>query len=209
MPEEIRRSAQAEEPFLEINTSEDQGGGTSTLVFITTIILVVLTTGFFVFYKYRTDSQVKDKQQALNNVLDQLNSSENKTLETKVDNLNSAVKIITTASKTKYSFKGFIDELTKKITNDTKLNSVSITDAGVVAFDGSSATFRSVADLALALKSSSKLKNVEIAGLTRSPEAGVSQVSFSMTAQIKDWKVESVESTDTAAPADAIGGVSE
>jgi len=210
MPEEMRHSAQAEEPFLEINTSEEEGGGTPTLVFVVTIILLVLVTGFFVFYKTRTDSQVKDKQQALNGVLDQLNSTSNKTIETKADNLNSAVQIISTASKTKYSFKGFVDELTKKITNDTKLNSVAVTDTGVVTFDGISGSFRSVADLALALKSSPKLTNVEIIGLTRSTNSGEAQVAFSMSAEIKDWKVDSPsDSTTDTAPADSIGGVSE
>lgn len=210
MPQEIENGTRAQEPFLEINTSEQEGGGTSTLVFIVTIILLVLTTGFFVFYKTRTDSQSKDKQQALNSVLDQLHSTDNKAIETKAANLNSAVQIISTASKTKYSFKGFIDELTKKITNDTKLNSVSITDVGVVTFDGISGSFRSVADLALALESSSKLKNVEIIGLTRSSEEGATQVAFSMSAEIKDWKIESAsDSTDSTTPADSIGGVSE
>lgn len=210
MPDEMDRGTRIDEPYLEINNKENESGGVSTLVFTISIIFIVLVSGFFVFYKYRTDSQANDKQQAFNLILDQLQTKENKAIEAKANNINSAVKIITTASKTKYSFKGFIDELTKKITNDTKLNSLSISDAGVVTFDGTSATYRSVADLALALKSSSKLENVEIAGLTRSSDQGTSQVTFSMTAQIKDWKAESaVDSTADSTSDESIGGTSE
>lgn len=195
MPEEFGHDAKADEPFLEINTSEEEGSGQSTLIFIISIILVVLVTGFLVFYKYKTDSQAADKQQALNNVLDQLHSTENKTIETKASDLNSSLRIITIASRSKYSFNGFINELVKKITNDTKLNSMSISDTGLVTMDGVSASYRSVADLAVALKSSAKLNNIEITGLNRGLEQGSSQVTFSMTAQITDWKADSSAAT--------------
>ncbi len=188
MPDEIEHSAQPDEPFLEINTDNEEGGGKPTLIFVITIVLIILLCGFFVFYKYRTDAQVTDKQQSLNNVLDQLHSSDNKSIETKADNVNSVIKIITSASKSKYSFNGFITELSKKITNDTKLNSLSISDIGLVSMDGSSSSYRSVADLAVALGSSTKLENVQITSLTRGSTPGNNQVNFSMTAQIKDWK---------------------
>ncbi|MEI8060722.1 MAG: PilN domain-containing protein [Candidatus Berkelbacteria bacterium] len=211
MPGENEHGARVEEPFLEINTSEDEGGGAANIVFVSSIILVVLITGFFIFYKYRTDSEVKDKQQALNSVMDQINSSENKAITVKAQNLNSALGILTVASKSKYSFKTFIDALKTKITKDTKLNSISISDAGLVSMDGITTNFRSVADLAVALGASPKLKNVQIVGLTKSDDESSSLVGFSMTAEIKDWSTASSadSNTDSADSAGSVGGASE
>lgn len=193
MPDGIEHSAQANEPLLEINTEGEGGNSPSSMIFIVTIILLVLMTGFFVFYKYRLDSSANDKTQALNSVLDQLHSTNNKKIEDRASSVNSAIQIMTTASKTKYSFKAFMDELSKKMTNDTKLNSMAITESGLVSMDGQSNSFRSVADLALALKSSPKLTNIEISGLSRGTD--VNTVNFSMTAQIKDWKAALSSST--------------
>ncbi|MCX6810197.1 MAG: PilN domain-containing protein [Candidatus Berkelbacteria bacterium] len=210
MPQEIENGTRTEEPFLEINTNEEEGGGPATFVFVISIILSVVITGFFIFYKYRTDSQVNDKQQALNSVLDQLHTPENMAIESKANDLNSSLRIINIASKTKYSFKGFMDELVKKITNDTKLNSLAISDAGFVTMDGRSSSYRSVADLAVALKSSSKLKDIEITGLTKGTEsAKTSSVIFSMKAQIKDWDVASASSDSTSTSSSGTGGSSE
>ena len=211
MPGENEHGARVEEPFLEINTSEDEGGGAANIVFVSSIILVILITGFFIFYKYRTDSEVKDKQQALTSVMDQINSSENKAITVKAQNLNSALGILTVASKSKYSFKTFIDALKTKITKDTKLNSISISDAGLVSMDGVTTNFRSVADLAVALGTSPKLKNVQIVGLTKSDDETSSLVGFSMTAEIKDWSAASStdSSADSAGSAGSTGGASE
>lgn len=189
MPDEMGNVARPNEPLLEINTEGEGGDGASTIVFILTIVLLLLVNGFFIYYKFSLDSSVSDKTQALGNVVDQLHSSNNKKIESKADSVNSAVKIMTTASKTKYSFKTFMDELTKKITNDTKLNSLAVSESGLVSVDGQSKSYRSVADLALALKSSPKLTAIEISGLTQGTEANL--INFSLTAQIKDWKVAS------------------
>ncbi|MEI6144500.1 MAG: PilN domain-containing protein [Candidatus Berkelbacteria bacterium] len=207
MPGENEHGARVEEPFLEINTSEDESGGAANIIFVSSIILVILITGFFVFYKYRTDSEVKDKQQAFTSVMDQINSSENKAITVKAQNLNSALGILTVASKSKYSFKTFIDALKTKITKDTKLNSISISDAGLVSMDGVTTNFRSVADLAVSLNTSPKLKNVQIVGLTKSEDESSNFVGFSMTAEIKDWSVAS--STDSADATSSTGGTSE
>jgi len=185
------------EPFLEINTPQG-GSRTAGMVFILTIISVILIVGFLVFYKYHTDSQATDKEQALQNLQTELNSKKNKKIEDQAAQVNSTVQILSTASKSKYLFKAFIDELVKKITNDTKLNNLSIDSSGKVTMDGQSGSYRSVADLALALKSGSKLKNIQITGLTQSTENGAAVVSFSMIADISDWK--SASTTETQAP---------
>jgi hypothetical protein len=202
MPDEVNGNIHVEEPFLEINTNEKNGSYFSGSVMIITLILIIVITGFFVFYKFRTDSIAKDKEQYLLNILTELNVEENSAIEKKVANINSALEILTIASKSKYSFNDFIVELTKKITNDTKLNSLSISDSGVLTMDGVSSTYRNVADLAVSLESSEKLENVQISGLTGNLEEQDNQVSFSMTADIKDWKVY-VEQTDK------IGGINE
>jgi len=201
MPDGANENIHTEEPFLEINTSEKNGSSLSSMIMTITLILIIVVTGFFVFYKFQTDSVAKDKEQSLLNVVTELKSAENLAVEKKVDNINSALGILTIASKSKYSFNEFIVELTKKITNDTRLNSLSISDSGVLAMDGVSSSYRNVADLAVSLESSEKLENVQISGLTETLEQD-DKVSFSMTADIKDWKIYPAQS-------EGIGGLDE
>jgi len=187
MFDENPRTAHSEEPFLEINTHEDEGGS-STLIFIFSIIIIIIVSGFFVYYKYRTQSQALDRQQALESTLNQLNSNNNEAVEETARNINQATTILSTAARSKFLFDAFITDLAHKITNDSKLNSLAISETGDLTIDGVGGSYRSVADLAISLQSSPKLDNIQIAGLSESTDGGTSQVTFSMTGKIKDWK---------------------
>jgi len=208
MPDDQEHRAQASEPFLEINTPDSDGGGKSSIIFILIIILVFLITGFLVFYSYQTASQAEDKLAAFENLQSEISSKKNSQIESKATQLNSAAKIITSASKSKYLFKIFMDELSKKITTDTDLENLNIDASGNVTFDGKSSSYRSVADLGVALKSWDKLSDIQISGLSMASEDGKNSVTFSITAKIKDWK--SVDaSTDDSQAVESTGGQNE
>jgi len=185
MPDEGQKPA-GSEPFLEVGTSES--GGKNSAIFVITIILAILFSGFLLFDKYYTNSQAADRSKTLANLLAEINSKKNQEIESKAENVTSSLSILSTAKGSKYLFRAFIDELTAKITNDSKLNNLSIDSEGRVTMDGQSGSYRSVADLALALESSKKLKNVSISGMSQAEENGEIVVTFSMSAEISDWK---------------------
>jgi hypothetical protein len=185
MPDEVRNAGH-EEPFLEIDTPGERSGS-YTLSYILVIIVSVVVCGFLVYYKFHTDSLAADKSSSLDSFISTLESKNNSETEKKVNDINSAIRILSTEKKSKYLFKIFIDELKKKITNDIKLNNLSIDSQGIVVMDGESNGYRSVADLALALESSSKLDNIEITGLSLSTDGESSQVNFSISANLVDW----------------------
>jgi len=185
MPDEVRNAGH-EEPFLEIDTPGERSGS-YTLSYILVIIVSVVVCGFLVYYKFHTDSLAADKSSSLDSFISTLESKNNSETEKKVNDINSAIRILSTEKKSKYLFKIFIDELKKKITNDIKLNNLSIDSQGIVVMDGESKGYRSVADLALALESSSKLDNIEITGLSLSTDGESSQVNFSISANLVDW----------------------
>lgn len=185
MPDEVRNAGH-EEPFLEIDTPGERSGS-YTLSYILVIIVSVVVCGFLVYYKFHTDSLAADKSSSLDSFISTLESKNNSETEKKVNDINSAVRILSTEKKSKYLFKIFIDELKTKITNDIKLNNLSIDNQGTVVMDGESKSYRSVADLALALESSSKLSNIEITGLSLSTDEGNNQVNFSISANLVDW----------------------
>lgn len=204
-----------QEAVLEIGEKE-KGGGAAGVFFVFSIIVTVLFVGFLVFWHYRLASVAKNKQAAYSALQDQINDKSNKQIKDRADSVTSAIQILSTAAKSKYLFRAFIDQLNSKITNDTKLNSLSIDDAGKVSLDGESASYRSVADLAVALSSSDKLTNVEVSNLSQSAtettaksvSQNTSKVTFSISATIKDWKANkqasgSESSTDIVP---AIGG---
>ncbi|MFA5158207.1 MAG: PilN domain-containing protein [Patescibacteria group bacterium] len=185
MPDSVQHDAPSEEPFLEMDT--EKGGNLSTTILVLLIVLVALVVGFFVFYKYSLVSKAEDKQNTLNSLIDEIQSSSKQEVRDKAAGIESAISILKTASKTKYSFKGFTDELTKKITNDVQIINLSIDEQGNVSLDGVSSSYRAVADLAVALESSDKIENVDIGGLSKGSDGGNEKVSFSMTAKISDW----------------------
>jgi len=185
MPDEVRNAGH-EEPFLEIDTPGERSGS-YTLSYILVIIVSVVVCGFLVYYKFHTDSLAADKSSSLDSFISTLESKNNSETEKKVNDINSAIRILSTEKKSKYLFKIFIDELKKKITNDIKLNNLSIDSQGIVVMDGESKGYRSVADLALALESSSKLSDIEITGLSLSTDEGNNQVNFSISANLVDW----------------------
>jgi len=186
MPDEVRNPGH-EEPFLEIDTP-GKSSGLYSVGYILVIILSILVCGFFVYYKFHTDSVAADKQSTLESLISTIQSKNNIEIEKKVNDIDSAARILSAEKKSKYLFKLFIDELKIKITNDVKLNNLAIDSQGTVTMDGESKSYRAVADLALALESSSKIDNVEIAGLSLSAdEDDGNQVTFSLTADLVDW----------------------
>lgn len=208
MPDE-----QAQEPVLEIGETE-RGSGAASTFFVLTIIIAVLFVGFLIFWHYRLVSLNSNKQAAFAALQEQLNDKTNKEAKDQADSVTSAVQILSTAAKSKYLFRAFIDQLDSKITNDTKLNSLSIDNVGKVSLDGESASYRSVADLALALSTFDKLANVSISNLSQTASGSASgktaaagKVTFSISATIKDWKVQTTAeqaSSSTSAAGEAI-----
>lgn len=207
MPDDVRESGH-EEPFLEIDTPGSKSGS-YTVGFVLVIIISLLACGFLVFYKYRTDSIAMDKQSTLESLTSTIGSKNNQETEKRVNDINSAIKILTTEKKSKFLFKQFIDDFKTKITNDTKLNNLSIDSQGVISMDGESISYRSVADLAVSLKSFSKIDGVEMSGLSRSTDENTSFVNFSITANLVDWDTGSSDSGSELDTGVEDGGVSE
>ena len=185
MPDEVKKTDH-EESFLDIDTP-DERSGSFVLSYVLVIIVSVIACGFLIYYKFHTDSLAADKSATLQSLITTLESKNNAETEKKVNNINSAIKILSAEKKTKFLFKIFIDELKTKITNDVKLNNLSIDNQGVAVLDGESNNYRSVADLATSLESSSGITDVEINSLSLSPDDSEARVIFSITADLKDW----------------------
>lgn len=207
MPDEVRNAGH-KEPFLEIDTPGERSGS-YTLSYILVIIVSVVVCGFLVYYKFHTDSLAADKSSSLDSFISTLESKNNSETEKKVNDINSAIRILSTEKKSKYLFKIFIDELKKKITNDIKLNNLSIDSQGIVVMDGESGSYRSVADLALALETSKELANVEIVALSLSSGEETNLVNFSISASLVNWKVSSSVADTESTSFDGSGGINE
>lgn len=186
MPDEIR-TPETTEPILQINTPENEKKSSSK-IYVLAMILIIIFVGFLFFYKYRIAAQVTDKEKVFDNLQTELSSKKNQQIENQIKDINSATAILSSAEKTKYLFRVFIDDLKSKITNDSKLDNLSIDQNGKMTISGQSKNYRAVADLAEALGSSTKLKNVNILSLSQSAESSESTVNFSISAEISDWK---------------------
>lgn len=200
MPDAVQHGAPSEEPFLEMDT-EGRKGNLSTTILILLIILVLLIAGFLTFYKYSLSSKADDKLSSFNGLVEEINTADKQKARDKAVSIESAISILKTASKTKYSFKGFIDELTKKITNDSRLSNLSIDEEGGVTMDGVSSSYRNVADLAVALESSKKIEKVNISSLSKGSDEGKEFVAFSITAEISDWDAIPTSGSEEPVPA--------
>lgn len=183
MPDQMLENS---EPVLEVQSAEN-GNITATILLWAAMIFAIVATGFLVFYKYYTDSQIKDKQTNLTSLTDQIKSSKNATIVAKANDVNSAVSVLSKAQTSKFLFKTFIDEFITKVTNDIQLKNLSIDQTGKIVMDGQAGSYRSVADLATALSSSASLKNVQIISVSESAQDNKIVTSFSMAAEIQGW----------------------
>ncbi|MCL5410320.1 MAG: PilN domain-containing protein [Patescibacteria group bacterium] len=157
-------------------------------VFLTWVVAVfaIVATLFFWWMNRNLTDELQGKITEKDTVLQQIASQGD--TEKKAADFKASVTQLKSAYLDKYNFSTFTTEFYKKVTNDVKLTNMAITSDGTLSISGTTKSYRSVADLMVAMKSWDNLQNVELLTVATSEDQGALETTFSISAKIDKTK---------------------
>ncbi|MEK9156021.1 MAG: PilN domain-containing protein [Patescibacteria group bacterium] len=161
------------------------------------IFAAIGATAYFWLASRNLAGTLAEKQQERNEIISEIASPTYADVEEKAAGFKAAVEKLSEAKTKSYPASTFLTQLYKRVTSDVEVSAISMKSDGTLAIDGKTSSYRSIADLSLALKSWSALKDVDIgtSAVSLSTE-GKATASFSITAKIdKSVSPEAVSST--------------
>lgn len=145
----------------------------------------ILATLFFWWMNKNEADALADKKSEKDSLMAQLSTPGSVEIEDKAQEFKASVTALKQAYADKYSYSDFLANLNKKLTSDIKLSSITVDSAGgVLNISGSTKSYRSVADLMVALKSWDSLKDVELLSVANNKADNKIETDFSISANI-------------------------
>lgn len=167
--------------------SQNQSSPVPNILVWLAFALVLIATGFFWLSDYSNVKAISEKESEKNAVLGQLNSADNKKIETEATNFKNSFQQLSTLVTKKVSKADFLNQLYTHLTRDVKITSISVSSENELGLDGATGSYRQVADLMLGMKGFDKLSEVSLKNVAVSTEDGVpsnQKIVFSITAKV-------------------------
>ncbi|OGD63149.1 hypothetical protein A2215_01665 [Candidatus Berkelbacteria bacterium RIFOXYA2_FULL_43_10] len=161
--------------------------------------LSVLFLVYLLVAKSGLSSTILDLETEKSEITSQLASPSYADTESQVMAASEAINTLAEVKDREISKKILLDEIYAHITNDVKIASIAVSSDGSIAIDGATGSYRSVADLMLALKSNERISDLKLASVAISDEEGVSskeKVTFSISGRIDFAKDITTSSSD-------------
>lgn len=135
---------------------------------ISYLVALVAILGAVLFWWLNNDSvaSLTAKNSEKSSIISEITSPTNIDVEKKASDFKSSVSALKSAEANKFEYSPFLTNLYTKITNDVTISGLSITSEGTVNLTGTAPTYRSVADLMMALKSWDTLSNVDLGSVS-------------------------------------------
>lgn len=209
----------AAQPKANLNTSEKSTDfaqfvdhpslNVSVVLTWTVAIFSIVATLFFWWMNRNLNDALTEKLAEKDTILSQISSKSD--IEKKANDFKLSVNQLKIAYSDKYNFTTFTTGLYQKITTDVVIDNISISNDGHCSISGTTKTYRSVADLMVALKSWDHLKDVELTSNAASSTDGVVSIAFSISAKIDKTKqktnpTDSISSVLNYRETDPLGG---
>lgn len=175
-------------------------------------LMAMLVTGLFWWINKDSQTLLKEKQSEQESIVQQITTSTYKDVEKKASDFKSSVNALSAAKKERYSMEKFLQNFYSKVTKDVQISSLSVSSEGSLSISGTTATYRSVADLLMALGDWETLGEVELGSVALAEsESGTLEATFSINAIINKEKVEQklTYNTSNEVVDFEIGGMSE
>lgn len=125
-------------------------------------LCAVAISAFLWWLNMDTKTTVQERQKQKDAIISEITSPANVEIEKKAANFKSAVNSLKKAQSEKVSINTFLKHLYTKVTNDVVLTNITVTKEGTVSLNGTTGSYRSVADLIMALKSWPQVTNVDL-----------------------------------------------
>lgn len=180
-------AAQKEESQSVVEFSDKKKINPAPILVWAGFVLSVLFLVYLLVAKSGLASTISDMEAEKSDITSQLESPSYADTESQVMAASEAIDTLSQVKDKEISKKALLDEIYAHITNDAKIVSVAISSDGNIAIDGATGSYRSVADLMLALKSYERISDLKLASVAVSDEEGVSnkeKVTFSISGQI-------------------------
>lgn len=172
-------------------------------------VCAVLIVIFFWWLNRDTENSLLAKQKEKSSIIAEITSPGNIDIEKRAANFKSAVSALKEAEKEKFDMSKFMTDFYTKITNDVVVTSITVGGDGTVNLNGKTGSYRSVADLAMALKSWSALSAVDIGSVSLQEEKdGTVNVVFAVSAQVDKAGLTAGLTTGTSGTGSTIGSSS-
>lgn len=148
-------------------------------------ICAILITVFFWWQNRDTADAVLSKQDEKTKIIAEITSPTNIDVEKKAANFKSAVSALKAAKAEKFNNSKFLKDLSTKITTDVSIESMTLAEDGTLNLNGKTTSYRSVADLMLALKSWTSLSGVDLNSVSVQEDTNKKPyVVFAITAKL-------------------------
>lgn len=173
-------------------------------------LLAVLATLYFWWMSKNTIDIVAEKQTKLESIQEQIKAPAMVKAEKDSNDFKTSVGILSKAKKDRFSITEFLPNFYSKITNDVRITSFALSTEGALAIAGTTQSYRTTADLVLALKSWSTLSNVDLVSVSMSTgdeAAGKPVAAFSITAKLVKTPVAPTSASASASTATGVTAV--
>lgn len=158
----------------------------SLLILSLTTLFAVLATLLLWWTNQDNKAQAEEQTKEKQAIISQITSANYTSVEKKAQDFAASVSALSAAAKERYSMTEFLSNISGKLTKDVTINNLSVSSEGTVSITGTTKSYRSIADFAVALKSWDKLTEVDLKSFSlQIPEDGSRVVAnFSATAKI-------------------------
>ncbi len=144
----------------------------------------ILATVYFWWLNKNIEDVIVEKQSKKDAIEQQIQSPSMVKVQKDATDFKASVNILSNANKDRFSMAQFLPELYKKITTDTQITSLTISSDGSLSLAGKTKKYRTIADLTMALRSWSMLKDVDILSASMSEDDTKLPAVFSITGKI-------------------------
>lgn len=155
------------------------------VVFVVVVVEIILMVGLNLYQK----SRLASIETQLNDYKSQLNSPDNRTINTEVDQVLSGANQLKSALASKVDWGKFYDQLNKVTPKDVRISSISISDNGSFKADGETTSLSSLGKALVAWQQgtdslTSPFLGVTLASDSFTTDGGNRRVTFSISGQV-------------------------
>jgi len=163
-------------------------------------LLSILAAGYFWWMGRNTADTVEEKKLKLQSIDQQIKAPAMVKVEKDANDFKTSVGVLSKAKKDRYSITEFLPQFYSKITNDVTISSLSLSSDGSLAIAGKTKSYRTTADLVMALRSWNSLSDVTLSSVSMSAAEGeVPKATFSISAKLKKTVATSVSAAGESA----------
>ncbi|MFA7244444.1 MAG: PilN domain-containing protein [Patescibacteria group bacterium] len=173
----------------------------SSLIVWLSFVVAVLFLGFIWFSDASLKTTISEKQSEKKSADATLALVENQKVINDVTGLKNVISILSQVSTQQESKKKVLDNLYLHFTKDVHISTIALTSDGTASLDGATASYRTVADFMLALKSYDKVSDLQLKSVSMSTAEDAppnEKVTFSVSFKLDTTKEVTTESSTSS-----------